>query len=298
MVVVLPEPLTPTTRITCGRGKASISSGSATGARIFSSSCATTARTASSLRPRSNRSAASRARTLAAVRGPRSEATNASSIPSSVASSSADLVISPVRLSPSRSEVFGSRAACARTRRLAHAATPISMPSSTPRQSSHVGESSADRRLRRHDGPGPARNSRHGRGRPSRPARAAASRPAPPATPPCAARRPRAGGGRAALAIGGGTWGMRAAGVPRFGEKGKMWPITMSHSSIRRSEFSCIASVSVGKPAIRSAPIAISGPLRLQPRHRLDRVGAASGAASSASAPGRRRPGSSYGGAA
>ena len=31
MVVVLPEPLTPTTRITCGRGKASISSGSATG---------------------------------------------------------------------------------------------------------------------------------------------------------------------------------------------------------------------------------------------------------------------------
>ena len=33
MVVVLPEPLTPTTRITCGRGKASISSGSATGAQ-------------------------------------------------------------------------------------------------------------------------------------------------------------------------------------------------------------------------------------------------------------------------
>ena len=46
MVVVLPEPLTPTTRITCGRGKASISSGSATGARIFSSSSATISRTA------------------------------------------------------------------------------------------------------------------------------------------------------------------------------------------------------------------------------------------------------------
>ena len=49
MVVVLPEPLTPTTRITCGRGKASISSGSATGRRIFSSSSATTSRTAASL---------------------------------------------------------------------------------------------------------------------------------------------------------------------------------------------------------------------------------------------------------
>ena len=56
---------------------------------------------------------------------------------------------------------------------------------------------------------------------------------------------------------------MRAAGVPRFGEKGKMWPITMSHSSTRRSLFSAISSLSVGKPAMRSAPIAISGRLAL-----------------------------------
>ena len=51
MVVVLPDPLTPITRITCGRGKASISSGLATGARIFAISSATTSLTPASLRP-------------------------------------------------------------------------------------------------------------------------------------------------------------------------------------------------------------------------------------------------------
>ena len=49
-MVVLPEPLTPMTRITCGRGKPQTSSGLATGARIFSISSARIER-----RPRSSR---------------------------------------------------------------------------------------------------------------------------------------------------------------------------------------------------------------------------------------------------
>jgi len=47
MVVVLPEPLTPTTRITNGFCAGSISSGLATGASTFSTSVATTALTSS-----------------------------------------------------------------------------------------------------------------------------------------------------------------------------------------------------------------------------------------------------------
>ena len=47
MVVVLPEPLTPTTRMTNGFCAASISSGFATGASTFSTSVATTAFTSS-----------------------------------------------------------------------------------------------------------------------------------------------------------------------------------------------------------------------------------------------------------
>ncbi len=47
MVVVLPEPLTPTTRITNGFCAASITSGFATGASTFSTSVATTALTSS-----------------------------------------------------------------------------------------------------------------------------------------------------------------------------------------------------------------------------------------------------------
>ena len=47
MVVVLPEPLTPTTRMTNGFVAASIASGCATGARTFSTSAATTAFTSS-----------------------------------------------------------------------------------------------------------------------------------------------------------------------------------------------------------------------------------------------------------
>ena len=47
MVVVLPEPLTPTTRMTNGLFAASISSGLATGASTFSTSVATTPFTSS-----------------------------------------------------------------------------------------------------------------------------------------------------------------------------------------------------------------------------------------------------------
>ena len=47
MVVVLPEPLTPTTRMTNGFCAASISSGFATGASTFSTSVATTVFTSS-----------------------------------------------------------------------------------------------------------------------------------------------------------------------------------------------------------------------------------------------------------
>ena len=79
------------------------------------------------------------------------------------------------------------------------------------------------------------------------------------ARPPCGARTPRAGGGRAPSTVGADDLRHARRRRARFGEKGKMWPITMSQSSIRRSLFSCIASVSVGKPAMRSAPIAISG---------------------------------------
>ena len=47
MVVVLPEPLTPTTRMTNGFCAASISSGFATGDSTFSTSVATTVLTSS-----------------------------------------------------------------------------------------------------------------------------------------------------------------------------------------------------------------------------------------------------------
>ena len=83
MVVVLPEPLTPMTRMTCGRGKPQISSGLATGARIFSISSARMVR-----RPRSSscskRRAAMASRMRCDASGPRSEAISASSISSSV----------------------------------------------------------------------------------------------------------------------------------------------------------------------------------------------------------------------
>src|SRR5690606_20440713 len=53
--------------------------------------------------------------------------------------------------------------------------------------------------------------------------------------------------------------GMRAAGVPGRGEYGNTWPWTMPSSRTIERLAACIASSSVGKPAIRSAPIAMSG---------------------------------------
>ena len=47
MVVVLPVPLTPTTRMTCGLCAASSASGRATGCRIAAISCASAPRTSS-----------------------------------------------------------------------------------------------------------------------------------------------------------------------------------------------------------------------------------------------------------
>ena len=56
-----------------------------------------------------------------------------------------------------------------------------------------------------------------------------------------------------------GSCGMRAAGVPRRAENGKTCRWVSPASSISASVRSNIASVSVGKPAIRSAPNAMSG---------------------------------------
>ena len=52
---------------------------------------------------------------------------------------------------------------------------------------------------------------------------------------------------------------MRAAGVPGRGENGKTCSCVSPHSSTRSSERANIASVSVGKPAMMSAPNTTSG---------------------------------------
>ena len=194
MVVVLPEPLTPTTRITCGRGKASISSGTATGARIFSSSSATISRTAYSVRPRSNRSLGEPGADLR--RGRRAEVGGDQRlldlverllVERGLGEQAGEIVAEPVR------GLAEARLQPVEPGRLAHAATPTRVSPSTrgdASTSTHLARAIRRMPVARDDGP--ARNSRRGRGRPSRPAPAAASRPAPPATPPCAARRPRA----------------------------------------------------------------------------------------------------------
>ena len=105
MVVVLPDPLTPMTRMTCGRGKASISSGWATGASTAAISSANIARNAASSNGLSKRPAASRSRIRAAIAGPRSAVISASSMRSRSSSSSDALPASPTRFSPSRSDV-------------------------------------------------------------------------------------------------------------------------------------------------------------------------------------------------
>ena len=53
--------------------------------------------------------------------------------------------------------------------------------------------------------------------------------------------------------------GMRAAGVPGRAENGKTCRCVNPHCSTRSSELLNISSVSVGKPAIRSAPNTMSG---------------------------------------
>ena len=53
--------------------------------------------------------------------------------------------------------------------------------------------------------------------------------------------------------------GIRAAGVSGRGENGKTWAATMSQSSSSFRLFSAISSVSVGNPAMRSAPIVAPG---------------------------------------
>ncbi len=67
------------------------------------------------------------------------------------------------------------------------------------------------------------------------------------------------------------TCGMRAAGVPLRGENGKTCRCVRPHSSTILSEFSNISSVSVGKPAMMSAPKTMSG--RSCPRFRAEADG-------------------------
>ena len=68
--------------------------------------------------------------------------------------------------------------------------------------------------------------------------------------------------------------GMRAAGVPGRGENGKTWTCARPHSSISDSDCANISSVSVGKPAIRSAPKARSGRRRRRSSQNRNRFGA------------------------
>ena len=67
---------------------------------------------------------------------------------------------------------------------------------------------------------------------------------------------------------------MRAAGVPGRGENGKTCSCVSPHSSTRSSERANIASVSVGKPAMMSAPNTTSGRSRRTCVAERDRVGA------------------------
>ena len=105
MVVVLPLPLTPQTRTTCGRFDGLISKGFATGANISVMSAAKASRTSSSVTSLSNFSRARLAVSLAAVATPRSEVISKSSNSWRVAASSFFLVNSAVIPPTSLSEV-------------------------------------------------------------------------------------------------------------------------------------------------------------------------------------------------
>src|SRR5450631_4173198 len=102
MVVVLPEPLTPATKMT--KGRAVISSGVATGERTFSTSPATTAFSSSGVSPTLKRPSLSATAIWPAVSGPRSARTNSASNSSMVAESSPVFARS-ASASPSTAEV-------------------------------------------------------------------------------------------------------------------------------------------------------------------------------------------------
>ncbi len=118
----------------------------------------------------------------------------------------------------------------------------------------------------------PARNARCGRTprrlRCARPAGASRRRPGSRDSGRAPAVPPRAAAPRAPCAPRPASCGMRAAGVPGRAEYGKTCRKVRPHSSTSASEFANIASVSVGKPAIRSAPNTMSGRKRRAPRGR------------------------------
>ncbi len=227
------------------------SSGLATGARIFSISSARIER-----RPRSSsrsnfcRAIASRMRCDAS--GPRSEAISASSMSSSVDVSSAARLVRPREIvgdplgslagtrraggransCPDRRQVIAVAAGDAGQADLAALAPSIATGAKLSRVALAV-------RLRRV----PAASYRPG---------CRASR--------CGARpQPREAVRRVPSPARAASCGMRAAGVFGRGEKGKMCAATMSQSSSNFRLFSAISSVSVGNPAIRSAPMVASG---------------------------------------
>ena len=106
MVVVLPVPLTPTTRMTCGLCAPSTTSGLATGASTRSTSLLSTERTSSALMSLSKRPLRSAVMMFSAVPTPRSASMSRSSRSSSVAASSFFLVKMPVMPSESFADVL------------------------------------------------------------------------------------------------------------------------------------------------------------------------------------------------
>ncbi len=97
MVVVLPVPFTPTTRITCGLRLRSSTSGLATGARMAAISSASASLTSASVTLRPNLLRRKLATMSAAAAGPRSAPSSSSSSSASAASSSVRLTNAALR---------------------------------------------------------------------------------------------------------------------------------------------------------------------------------------------------------
>ena len=213
MVVVLPEPFTPTTRTTCGLRLRSGSSGTATGARISAMSAASAVCTSSGVTSWSNFALAKLLARRAAVATPRSPVIRVSSSSWMASSSSLRLLKIEVMPSVSRDEdrlrpaasrpshprrwslmrppVRGRRSPAAR-RAAPGRSHPRGLPGpARPAQSAPIGRTSLFR-----PAPGPV-------GRSVRPGSAADRRS--PASRSRAARSRRTGMG---------TCGIRAAGVP------------------------------------------------------------------------------------